>query len=91
MSKDKNSPNEAVWQETPNIKEPIYKINEKPKTWWESILYGWQHTLVDISPFVLPLAVAGAIGMGVHEQAQFINFCLCYLCSRKCSKSSEWI
>ena len=76
MSESENSHNEAVWQETPNIKEPIYKIDEKPKTWWESLLYGWQHTLVDISPFVLPLAVAGAIGMDVHDQAQFINFCL---------------
>ncbi|NIP23279.1 MAG: hypothetical protein GWN67_04255, partial [Phycisphaerae bacterium] len=74
---NKNSSiNEAVWQETPKIKEPIYKIDERPQSWWESVLYGWQHTLVDISPFVLPLAVAGAIGMSALEKAQFINFCL---------------
>jgi xanthine/uracil permease len=67
---------ETVWEETPRIQKPIFKIDEKPKTIWESLLYGWQHTLVDISPFVLPLAVAGAIGMSVTEKAQFINFFL---------------
>lgn len=72
----KFSINEAVWKETPKITEPTYKIDEKPKSWWESLLYGWQHTLVDISPFVLPLAVAGAAGMTALEKAQFINFCL---------------
>jgi uracil-xanthine permease len=68
--------NESVWQATPAIKQPIYKINERPQTWWECLLYGWQHTLVDISPFVLPLAVATAVGMSASEKAQLINFCL---------------
>lgn len=65
---------EAVWEETPEFKEPIYKIDERPQRAWECILYGWQHTLVDISPFILPLAVAAAIGMSAGEKAQFINF-----------------
>ena len=69
-------PDDAVWQETTAIQEPIYKIHERPKSWWECLLYGWQHTLVDISPFVLPLAVGAAIGMSDAEKAQFINFCL---------------
>lgn len=55
---------------------PIYGIDEHPRRAWESLLYAWQHTLVDVSPFVLPLAVAGALGMTLAEQAQFINFCL---------------
>ncbi len=59
---------DAVWQEIPVIKTPVYKINERPKTWWECLLFGWQHTLVDISPFVLPLAVAGAIGIPIYTQ-----------------------
>ncbi len=67
---------EIVWEEKPKLVEPIYKIEDRPAKWWESVLYGWQHTLVDISPFVLPLAVAAAIGMNASEQAQFINFCL---------------
>ncbi len=67
---------EAVWAEMPDLQEPIYKIDEKPARWWESLLYGWQHTLVDISPFVLPLAVGGALGMSAGGQAEFINFCL---------------
>lgn len=53
-----------------------YRIEERPKALWESILYGWQHTLVDISPFVLPLSVAAALGMLASEQAAFINACL---------------
>ncbi len=71
-----NQIEDAVWEEKPILRTPIYKINERPKTWWECILFGWQHTLVDISPFVLPLAVAAAVGMSMHERAQFINFCL---------------
>ncbi len=67
---------EAVWGEVPAVREPVYRIDERPETWWESLLYGWQHTLVDISPFVLPLAVAGAVGMAASEKAQFINSCL---------------
>ena len=50
---------EAVWGEVPAMREPAYRIDERPATWWESLLYGWQHTLVDISPFVLPLAKSG--------------------------------
>ena len=62
------------WDATPEIVEPVYRIHERPKTWYEALLYGWQHTLVDISPFVLPLAVAIAMGMSDAEKARFINF-----------------
>jgi uracil-xanthine permease len=65
-----------VWDELPKVADPIYRIDDRPSTWWETILYGWQHTLVDISPFVLPLAVAAAIGMSASDEARFINFCL---------------
>ncbi len=79
LSQQKNhnpSLEEPIWEDLPQIQEPIYKIDERPQSWWESLLYGWQHTLVDISPFVLPLAVAGAISMAAGEKAEFINFCL---------------
>lgn len=72
----KTKHDDADWWETAAIQEPIYKINERPQSWWECLLYGWQHTLVDISPFVLPLTVGAAIGMSDAEKAQFINFCL---------------
>ncbi len=65
---------DAVWEELPRIVEPIFGIDERPDSWWETILYGWQHTLVDISPFVLPLAVAAAIGMTPDQEASLINF-----------------
>lgn len=58
------------------MSELIYGIDERPATWWESLLYGWQHTLVDISPFVLPLAVASAVGMDAVARAELINFSL---------------
>ncbi len=67
---------EAVWDDLPPITRPVYGIDEQPARRWERLLYGWQHTLVDISPFVLPLAVAAALGMAAAATAQFINFCL---------------
>ncbi len=67
---------QAVWDVAPEVIEPIYAIDERPETWYESLLYGWQHTLVDISPFILPLAVAAAIGMSAADSARFINFSL---------------
>jgi len=56
--------------------ELAYRVDERPRRAWESLLYGWQHTLVDISPFVLPLAVASAIGMDAAQQAELISFTL---------------
>jgi uracil-xanthine permease len=70
------SADEAVWEEVPALRQPVYGVDERPRRWWEALLYGWQHTLVDISPFVLPLALAAALGMGASEQARFINDCL---------------
>lgn len=67
---------EAVWEEAPAARAPVYGIDERPRRWWEALLYGWQHTLVDISPFVLPLAVAAAVGMDAAGEAQLINQCL---------------
>ena len=61
MTKKREDPgNDSVWDETPSIGKPIYSIEERPQTWWECLLFGWQHTLVDISPFVLPLASSAA-------------------------------
>lgn len=65
---------EAVWDVLPDMPPPVYGIDERPPTRWETVLYGWQHTLVDVSPFVLPLVVAAAIGMSAAEEARFINF-----------------
>ena len=64
---------QPVWEENPRIVKPILGIDDKPNTWWESLLYGWQHTLVDISPFVLPLLVATAAGLGPDEGAVWVS------------------
>lgn len=32
--------------------KPIIGIDEKPKTWFETIFYAWQVTLVDFTPFI---------------------------------------
>ena len=51
-----------------------YGIEDRPEHWWQSLLFGWQHTLVDISPFVLPLALAAALGMDAAATAELISF-----------------
>ena len=33
---------QPVWEENPRIVKPILGIDDKPNTWWESLLYGWQ-------------------------------------------------
>lgn len=53
-----------------------YRINEHPKRPLEAVLYGWQHTLVDVSPFIVPLAIAKALGLDDAGGAQLINYCL---------------
>ena len=67
---------DLVWEEAPSLVEPLYRIDERPARGWECLLYAWQHTLVDISPFILPLAIATALGMTTAEQASFVNYCL---------------
>ena len=42
----------------------------------ETALYAWQHTLVDVSPYVLPLVVARAVGYGDRQAAYMISACL---------------
>lgn len=56
-----NPEEESVWEEIPEMSKPILTVEERPDTWWESLLYGWQHTLVDITPLVFPLIVASAL------------------------------
>lgn len=51
-----------------------YGIEDRPETAWQMLLFGWQHTLVDISPFVLPLGLATALGLSDAQGAQLINF-----------------
>ncbi len=52
----------------------LYGVEERPRRLWESLLYGWQHTLVDVSPFILPLAVASGLGFDAAQTAQLISF-----------------
>jgi xanthine/uracil permease len=42
----------------------------------ETLLYAWQHTLVDLSPFVLPIFVANAVGYSTEQAAYMISACL---------------
>lgn len=70
----KNLTSEApVFDEKPEMTEPAIGIEERPSSWWETILYGWQHTLVDTSPFVLPLVVGNAIGFTAAQNAAFVS------------------
>ena len=52
----------------------VLGIEDHPAHWWQALLFGWQHTLVDISPFVLPLAVTTALGMSASASASLISY-----------------
>ncbi len=66
---------ERVWEEDLEILAPHYGIDDVPPP-AETLLYAWQHTLVDVSPFVLPLIVAGAVGYSPAQAATMISACL---------------
>lgn len=66
---------ERVWEEDLEILTPHYGIEDVPPP-AETLLYAWQHTLVDVSPFVLPLIVAGAVGYSAVQAASMVSACL---------------
>jgi uracil-xanthine permease len=66
---------ERVWEEDLEILVPHYGIEDVPPP-IETLLYAWQHTLVDVSPFVLPMIVAGAVGYSAEQAAYMISACL---------------
>jgi xanthine/uracil permease len=66
---------ERVWEEDIEVLVPHYGIDDIPPP-AETLLYAWQHTLVDVSPFVLPLIVAGAVGYSAAQAATMISACL---------------
>lgn len=69
------APDERVWEEEIEVLTPHYGIDDVPPP-AETLLYAWQHTLVDVSPFVLPLIVAGAVGYTPAQAAYMISACL---------------
>lgn len=66
---------ERVWEEEIEVLAPHYGIDDVPPA-AETLLYAWQHTLVDVSPFVLPMIVAGAVGYSPAQAATMISACL---------------
>lgn len=64
-----------VWQEELEVAEPAVRVEDVPPP-LETLLYAWQHTLVDVSPYVLPLVVAGAVGYSAAQAAYMISACL---------------
>ncbi len=64
-----------VWEEDLEVLDPHYGVDDVPPP-FETVLYAWQHTLVDVSPFVLPLVVARAIGYSDQQAAYMISACL---------------
>lgn len=65
----------AVWDEELEVLTPHYRVDDVPPL-GETLLYAWQHTLVDVSPFVLPLVVARAVGYSDAQAAYVISTCL---------------
>ncbi|MEA2695017.1 MAG: hypothetical protein QOJ16_4404 [Acidobacteriota bacterium] len=66
---------ERVWPEELEVLPPFYGVDDVPPP-LETLLYAWQHTLVDVSPYVLPLMVASAVGYGAAEARAMISACL---------------
>ncbi|MGH7487260.1 MAG: solute carrier family 23 protein, partial [bacterium] len=66
---------ERVWAEDLEILPPYYGVDDVPPP-LETLLYAWQHTLVDVSPYFLPLMVASAVGYGAEQAAAMISACL---------------
>ena len=64
-----------VWEEELEVLEPHYRVDDVPPP-VETVLYAWQHTLVDVSPYVLPLVVARAVGYSDEQAAYMISACL---------------
>ena len=66
---------ERVWQEDLEVLAPYYGVDDVPPP-LETLLYAWQHTLVDVSPYVLPMIVAAAVGYTSEQAAAMISACL---------------
>lgn len=64
-----------VWQEDIEAVTPAFGIDDIPPP-LETLLYAWQHTLVDVSPYVLPMVVAAAVGYSAAQAATMISACL---------------
>ena len=41
----------------------LYGIEDRPKTWWETLFYAWQVTLVDFTPFIWAGAFVSLAGL----------------------------
>jgi uracil permease len=66
---------EPVWPEELEVARPHYRVDDVPPP-GETLLYAWQHTLVDVSPFLLPLLIAGAVGYPPAAAAAMVSACL---------------
>ncbi len=64
-----------VWEDDLEVASPVYGIDDVPPP-LETLLYAWQHTLVDVSPYVLPMVVAAAVGYTPAQAAAMISACL---------------
>lgn len=64
---------ETAWDEAPQVFTPEIGVEESPKTWWLTFLYAWQHTLVDVSPFVLPLIIVQAVGYDAGQNVIIVQ------------------
>jgi len=75
-SKKVSQEEEAVFEGVPRIIEkPIYRISERPKTWYETLIYGWQTTVVDFTPFIWATAFVTLAGAANSLIAPMISAC----------------
>lgn len=69
---------ENVFREDQEIKstiKPLLKIDEKPENFWLTLLYAFQITLVDFSPFIWAAAFVSLAGLPEEFIPQMISNC----------------
>lgn len=64
-----------VWEQDLEVLAPHFGVDDVPPP-AETLLYAWQHTLVDVSPYVLPIVVARAVGYTDQQASYMISTCL---------------
>lgn len=72
----KSADEELVFDKVPKTDiVPIYRMDERPKTWGETILYGFQTTIVDFTPFIWATVFITGAGADTALIPKLISAC----------------
>lgn len=72
----KYDPEELVFEQSVKVNiKPILGIDDKPKTWWLTLLYALQVTVVDFTPFIWAGAFVSIAGLSEDILPTMISTC----------------